>query len=324
LWDPTGRVSRRHAELTYSEHTGWTISDLRSRNGVHLDGVRVNSLALVPGIQVRIGGVTLIAESPQLCALQEVLARCIGWGDAQREAVDQALYSLRIAATHREPLLLCGPGNLVAVARLLHRHALGDKPFVVYANLGKGRARYPSGLDALAAAAGGTLCIWRKKSPADLDAVVEALKKPESRVLLVLCARAFPRGNDISSQIVTIFRSIFLPALVDRASELDQIIDAYTSDAIATFRGGWLAPEDRAWIVGHASGTLFQIELATRRIVVLHKCGESVKLASRQLSMSHAALSDWVARRNLPQMEEDEEEEEEDADEGDEVRSDDL
>jgi len=285
---------------------------------VHLDGVRVNSLALVPGIQVRIGGVTLIAESPRLCALQEVLARCIGWDEAQREVVDQALYSLRVAATHREPLLLCGPGNLVAIARLLHRHALGDKPFVVYAAQGTGPANYTSGMKALAAAEGGTLCIWRSKPPADLDAVVKALRKPESRVLLVLCARAFPR-NDFVSQIVTVFRAIFVPALADRASELNQIIDGYVNDAIATFRGGWLAPEDRAWIVDHASATLTQIELATRRIVVLHKCGESIKLASRYLSMSHAALSDWLARRQLPQMEDVEDEEDDDG-----VRSDDL
>jgi hypothetical protein len=296
LWDPAGRVSRKHAEVTYSERAGWTISDL-SKNGVHLDGACVTSLPLplVPGIEIRIAGVTLIAESPLLCALRELLARFIGWSDEHCEAVDQALYSVRIAATHREPLLLCGRGNLVSIARLLHRHTLGDQPFVVCSP----RATYASGLDALAAAAGGTLCVWRNQQPADFDEVVATLRGPASRVLLVICAHAFPRGNDIASQIVTVFRSILLPSLADRARELHRIIDAYANDAITTF-GGWLAPADRAWIVGHASDTLTQIEMATRRIIALHACDESVTLAAKLLSMSHGSLSDWLARRTLP------------------------
>lgn len=294
LWDPAGRISRKHAELTYSECAGWTISDL-SKNGVHLDGVCVTSRALVPGIEIRIGSVTLIAESPMLCALRELLARFIGWSDEHCEEVDQALYSVRIAVTHREPLLLCGPGNLVSIARLLHRHALGDQPFVVCAP----RATHARGLDALAAAAGGTLCVWRNQQPADFEEVVAALRGRASRVLLVICAHARPRGNDIGSQIVTVFRSIRLPPLADRARELNRIIDAYANDAIASF-GGWLAPEDRDWIAGHASDTLTQIEMATRRIIALHACDESVTLAAKLLSMSHGSLSDWFARRALP------------------------
>jgi hypothetical protein len=294
LWDPTGRVSRKHAELTHSE-AGWAISDLRSKNGVHFDGTRLSSSTLIPGVQIRIGGITLIAESPRLCALRELLARFIGWRDEHREDVDQALYSVRIAATQREPLLLCGSGNLVSIAKLLHRHILGDQPFVVCAP----RATYTSGVEALAAASGGTLCVWRNKLPADFDEVVAVLRGPEPRVLLVICAHAVPRGGDIASQVVTIFRSILLPPLADRARELNRIIDAYATDAVATF-GGWLAPADREWIAGHASDTLSQIEMATRRIVALHACDESVTLAAKQLSMSHGSLSDWLARRTLP------------------------
>jgi hypothetical protein len=296
LWDPAGRVSRKHAELTYSERAAWTISDL-SKNGVHLDGARVKSfpVPLVPGVQIRIGGVTLIAESPLLCALRELLARFIGWSDEHCEAVDQALYSVRVAATHREPLLLCGPGNLVSIARLLHRHTFGDQPFVVCSS----RATYASGLEALAAAAGGTLCVWRNQQPADFDEVVAAVRGPASRVSLVVCAHAFPRGNDIASQIVTAFRSILLPSLADRARELYRIIDAYANDAITTF-GGWLAPADRDWIAGNASDTLTQIEVATRRIIALHACDESVTLAAKLLSVSHGSLSAWLARRALP------------------------
>src|SRR5262249_36398910 len=34
LWDPSGRISRKHAVLAHEE-SGWTISDLESKNGVH-------------------------------------------------------------------------------------------------------------------------------------------------------------------------------------------------------------------------------------------------------------------------------------------------
>jgi hypothetical protein len=297
LWDPTGCISRQHAELTYSECAGWTIADLRSKNGVQLDGARVDthvSHVLAPGVQIGIGGVTMVAESPMLCALQELLARFIGWSDERREDVDRALYSVRVAATYREPLLLCGPGNLVSVARLLHAHALGDQPFVVC-------GAQESGLNALTAARGGTLCFWRYKLPADFDEVVAAVRGrgSASRVLLVVCAHSLPRGSDIASQVVTVFRSILLPPLSGRARELTRLIDAYADDAIATF-GGSLPPEDRNWIARNASGTLSQIEMETRRIVVLHACGESVKSAAKVLGMAHGSLSDWLARRALP------------------------
>jgi pSer/pThr/pTyr-binding forkhead associated (FHA) protein len=295
LWDLTGCVSRRHAELIYNELAGWTIADLNSKNGIHLDGMRMDphvSHTLAPGVQIRIGGVTLVAESPMLRALQDLLERLIGWSDERREDVDRAIYSLRVAATYREPLLLSGAGNLVSIARSLHRHALGDRPFILC-------GPKASGLEALTAARGGTLCFWRTRLPADFDEVVAAVRGPASRVLLVICAHDLPRGTDIASQVVTVFRSIVLPPLSDRARELTRIIDAYADDAIAAF-GGSLTPEDRNWIARNASGTLSQIEMEARRIVVLHACGESVKAASRMLGMSHGSISDWVARRALP------------------------
>jgi hypothetical protein len=297
LWDPSGRISKKHAELTYSG-TGWVISDCASKNGLYRDGVRVSSIALVPGLHIRIGTITLVAESPRHCALRELLARFIGWSDPRLEEVDQALDSVRIATTHREPLLLCGPGNLVSLARLLHRHALGEKPFIACVP----RANHASGLDALAAAEGGTLCVLRNHQPADLDqvvAVLRALRAPAPRALLVVCAHDLPRGDDIASQIVTVIRSIIVAPLAERARELGRIIDAYASDAITAF-GGWLASADREWIADNASDTLTQIEMATRRIIALHASGDSVTSAAKLLAMSHGSLSDWLARRTLP------------------------
>lgn len=295
LWHPSNSISRTHAVLTHGKN-GWAISDLESKNGTFLDGVRVPTLAVVPGAEIRIGDTTLVAESPRLVALRALLERFLGWADERKEDVDRALFSVRIAATHREPLLLSGEGNLVPIARLLHQHALGDRPFVV----ARPRTRHPTGMVALAEAAGGTLCVWRREQPDDFDDVVSALQGPYARTLLMVCAHALPKGNDVASRIVTIVRSIVIPPLADRARELHRIIDGYAADAIAAFGGGWLAPADWEWIENNASGSLHQIAMATRRIVALHVCDESVTRAARLLSMAHGSLSDWLARRSLP------------------------
>jgi Inner membrane component of T3SS, cytoplasmic domain len=309
LWDPSGRISRRHAALSYGGD-GWSISDLQSKNGVHLDGARVASLSLVPGAEIRIGPVTLIAESPKLIGLRQYIERLIGWGEEHREEVDEALFSVRIAAMHREPLLICGAGNLVPIARSLHLHAFGNQPFIVC----KPRTPYARGMAALAAAAGGTLCIWRNQQPDDIDEVASAIRGPSARALLIICAHALPRGNDIASQIATVFRSILIPPLADRARELNRIIDAYFADAISAFGGGWVTAADREWVASNASGSLHQIGMATRRIVALHACDESVTHASKLLGMSHGSLSDWLARRSLPGRSQMSDEEDDDPD----------
>jgi hypothetical protein len=294
LWDPSGHISRRHAVITRSEN-GWAISDLGSKNGIYVDGVQVAYSVLVPGAEIRIGPVTLIAESPRLFPLRSFLERLLGWSDARREEVDQALFSVRAAATHREPLLICGAGNLEPIARTLHHHIVGDKPFIV----SKPRTPYASGVDALSAAAGGTLCIWRHQQPEDFDEVVSGLCGPFERAFLIVCGHALPKGNDIASQIVTVVRSIRIPALAERGQELHRIIDEYADESIAAFKGGWIASADREWVAGNASGSLHQLEMATRRIVALHACDESVTQASKLLRMSHGSLSDWLARRTM-------------------------
>jgi hypothetical protein len=116
----------------------------------------------------------------------------------------------------------------------------------------------------------------------------------------MVCAHAPPKGNDVASRIVTSVRSIVLPPLSSRARELRRIIEAYAQDAISAFGGGWLAPADWDWIEQNAAGSLQLIGMATRRIVALHLCDESVTRAAKLLSMAHGSLSDWLARRSLP------------------------
>jgi len=131
LHDPLRQVSRLHARVV-RDGTGWRLHDLGSKNGLRIDGVRRAEAVLQPGVEIGIGGLTLIAESRLLTALRGFLTRLVGWSAEWNESVDHALRSVRMAVTGRAPLVLCGPGDLVPIARAIHRRALGeDRPFVV-------------------------------------------------------------------------------------------------------------------------------------------------------------------------------------------------
>jgi hypothetical protein len=135
LQDPELRISRQHAQLTYALPEGWTLTDLQSKNGLSLDGTPRMSFPLTPGVEVSIGGITLIAESPLLCVLRGVLARLIGWSSERRADVDIALRAVRIAATlHAPPVTRRGRGA--------HRDREADHP------------RAPAAVDARETAAG--------------------------------------------------------------------------------------------------------------------------------------------------------------------------
>src|SRR5215510_5371758 len=58
LWHPSKSISKTHAVLTHGKD-GWALSDLESKNGMFLDGVRVPALSVVPGAEIRIGETTL-------------------------------------------------------------------------------------------------------------------------------------------------------------------------------------------------------------------------------------------------------------------------
>ncbi|TMQ15514.1 MAG: FHA domain-containing protein [Deltaproteobacteria bacterium] len=91
LWHPSRSISRTHAVLAHG-NGGWLLSDLESKNGMYLDGVRMSALSVVPGAEIRIGETTLVAESPKLIALRALLERFFGWADERREDVDRALF----------------------------------------------------------------------------------------------------------------------------------------------------------------------------------------------------------------------------------------
>ena len=303
LHDPTGRVSRLHACLVRDNTTRWLLHDLGSKNGTRLNGARCHKIELEPGDEIGIGGLTLIAESSRSVALRGFLSRLLGWRGERIQVVDHALRSIRMAATRRTALVLHGDGDLVPIARAIHRRAFGvDRPFIVCdprrhqssATI-RSPENYETGMPAFAAATGGSLCVRSLRLPKDFSSVVTALRNPNSKVRLVICAQ---KPEDWKEYLPA---PIAVPPLTSRLDELDQIIMEYAEDAIAelrTPRTGFLPP-DRDWVRLHSASSLPDIEKATLRLVAIRE-SRNLSAAAARLGMAPVSLSRWIGRRKLP------------------------
>src|ERR1041384_5058629 len=132
LHDSTGHISRLHASLVQSDPVRWQLHDLGSKNGIRLDGARCSRVELAAGDEIGIGSLTLIAESRRSVELREFFARLLGWRSEHIQVVDLALHAIHMAAPRRSALVLRGDGDLVPIARAIHRRAFGaDRPFIV-------------------------------------------------------------------------------------------------------------------------------------------------------------------------------------------------
>ena len=130
--------------------------------------------------------------------------------------------------------------------------------------------------------------------PRDFEPVRIALRLPDARVQLVVCAtraehtRAFVAGPIVISP----------PA--GRRNELRRVVEEYGRDALSELgapREAW-KPADREWTVEHAASSMSEIEKAALRLVALRTCGNISRAAAR-LGMARVSLARWIARRKL-------------------------
>ncbi|HET7501826.1 MAG TPA: FHA domain-containing protein [Kofleriaceae bacterium] len=317
LWlvrtEPTGALelteqpapaSCRHALLSCTEGR-WSISDLGTGDGLQQDGARRAEIALEPGIELRVAGTTLIAESQRSIDLRRFCSRILGWAPDRAHVVDRALRSIRLGATRRAALVLCGDHDVVPIACGLHRRTLGaERPFIVCdprrsdtAASVRSPVNYESGMAALEAASGGTLCARRSRLPRDFAAVVARLRETDAGVQLMIGADL----DDADHAFLAVPAPIQVPPLRDRRGEIVRIIDEYAIDAIAELGASALSftDADRQWVIKHAAISLPEIEKATLRLVAL-KTSVSMGSAARRLGMAPISLSRWIGRRPQP------------------------
>jgi len=229
-------------------------------------------------------------------ALRGFVARLIGFAPERAQVVEHALQAIELAAIYRAALVLCGDGDLVQVARGVHRHALGDeRPFVLCdtrrrtTDAGAQLASRPTGADALAAAIGGTVCVRAKRLPRDFAELIAAVR--DARVQLVICGLEPPRLTEL------VLAPIKVPALATRTHELDRIIDEYAHDAaVALHISAPFTATDRHWVRAHAATSLPEVEKGAWRIMALRHTG-NIAGAAALLGMGHTSLGEWLHRR---------------------------
>lgn len=234
--------------------------------------------------------------------LRGYLGRLLGWTNSS--GIDSAIQSIELAREHRAQLVLCGQGDLVPLAYGLHRRALGtDTPFIVCdprrgntpASV-RSPANYVDALAAFDAAAGGSLCIRRRRPPHDFSSLVTRLRSSENVQYICL--------DEDSLQWLVRPGPIEVPPLAERKAELPRIVDEYVFDAIVelapTPQTLVLTDRDRQWLLEHAATmSLSGIEKAALRLVALRSSANLSHAASR-LGMAPVSLYRWVARRKLP------------------------
>ncbi len=228
--------------------------------------------------------------------LRGYLERLLGWDDAP--AVEHALRSVDLAATHQAALVLCGDGDLVQLARGLHRRVLGDEqPFVLCDPRRRGTGadaplkNYTTGMAALAAATGGSVCMRSKRLPRDFAEFAAALREPGARVQLILCGPRPPVRMEL------VLAPIQIPGLSARPHELDRIIDEYARDAAVALRSSSpFTASDRDWVRRHSARSLADIEKGAWRTVALRETG-SIRRAAALLGIGHTSLGEWFDHR---------------------------
>jgi hypothetical protein len=152
------------------------------------------------------------------------------------------------------------------------------------------RLDYETGMLAFAAATGGSLCVRTPRLPKDFSRVITALRGPNSRVQLVVCAQT---PEDYEPNLAV---PITVPPLASRPDEIDRIITEYAEDAITelgTPRTGFLSA-DREWVRTHSASTLPDIEKATLRLVAIRESRKPQQRGSA--ARDGAGLADALGR----------------------------
>jgi hypothetical protein len=290
LESPHGRVSRHHARLE-REGIAWILRDLESTNGIRQDGELRLSIQLAPGVEIEIGDVALIAESQRLAALRALLARLIGWSNDRRRDVDRALRAVREMATLRAALVLYGAGDLTRIARTLHALALGEhRPFVVCKR---------DSLAALDAVGSGTLCVVAEGLPEDFPQAIAQIAAQRSAARVIVCSETRTDGTRAAAYLERT-AAIELPALTSRATEIDRLVQELAVNAAAVLgaKGTGFREHEMVWLRKTSLETLEEIEEVTLRVVAMRNYG--VRGGADRLDISHAALSQWARRRDIP------------------------
>jgi hypothetical protein len=293
LDDPSGRTSSHHA-IASRDGEIWTLHDQRSTNGLRVNGETRRTFQLTPCDEIKIGGITLLAESHRSITLLELVRQCLGWSISRLPEADRALRDIRDTAHLRAALILRGMSSLSGVARRLHRIILGDQqPFVVLGPC-------DDGMEGADRARNGTLCVDASGLPRDFRLMLASIRALDMRARLVICAESPEAVTGITTMISRIV-TISLPRFDERpADEIERLLEVCATDAAEELGAPHpgLRPCDPTLVRLSGVSSFDEMEYIARRLVVLRNYG--VAHGADRLNITHGALSRWARRRKLP------------------------
>jgi hypothetical protein len=236
---------------------------------------------------------------PRYHELRAFCCRFVGWSAERAAAVENVMHTLLTASARRAPVALQGESDLVPVAYALHRRLVGyDLPFVVCdprRREGDGSVRSlpnrRTGLLALDAAMGGSVCLRSHRVPRDFEALASACREASSATMLFICLSTSDPMRDL------LCSPIRIPSLAERAPDLEHLLDESLKDAAETLgvHDGRLSESLRESVLRHVE-SFPDLEKTALRLLALAS-SRNVSQAAERLHMAPVSLSRWVSRR---------------------------
>lgn len=288
-------VAPRHAVI-YPDQQGWTIASVGD-DPVLRDGVAVRSAPLVPGMEIGLGRLTFVVESPRMRALFHLVEDLID-GEKRTLEVDDALRALRIADTGAAPLVLVGD-DLPAIALALHRAAWPGSPFALWTSskISRSTKQLEIARSAVAATARpGTVCVSTEDLPNDFELMVAERREAPLRRLRVILCMPDARMPSARRAAIQLMRPVVLHPLRKNSSALARVVERCVRQ-VAERHGAphaAITAEDRAWMASRWQ-RWSDIEIAAERVLVVRQLGKITEVA-RALGVTHPAITSWLKR----------------------------
>lgn len=233
--------------------------------------------------------------------LRAYCRRLFGWGEAQARRVDEVMDSLLTAVAHGSAIALRGESDLVPIAHEFHRRLHGpERPFIVCDPRRQESARpvrsppgRKTGMRALEAARGGSVCLRAHRLPADFEEFSASLQDFADSPQVFVCLA----GNDPVRDLLC--PPIEIPSLAARSSELDRLVDDVLAEATRRLGAGAmrLPPRARDALLAHVT-SLAELEKVLLRLAAL-RSAPNLSQAAARLGISPASLCRWAYRRRM-------------------------
>jgi len=289
-------VSQHHATV---EHRGDHLLLIdHGKNHTWRGGLPAQITHLVPGTDIELGGVKLVAYSSRTEQLRFGFQRYLGYSETAERDVDDALS----AAMKRSHMALLAPpnGGGAALARYIHESGPGRTwPLVVVGErIVADRTRQQT---LLASAAFGTLVIRAEHLPRDLSFLRTELEHGRAQIRLVLLAAPDASLDAlVGHKLVQQLAIVEMPPLASRVGDLGRIVKETVAHhaAIAGAPSQPLEPTDfgKLEIVGKKTSH-DELDETARRIVWVRLFG--VNGAARRLGVEASTLSRFLRRRGF-------------------------